>query len=245
MSIIIGSARIDQNGHISGGLAGDQTGREVSTQPFYLHKKGWYVIRPISAEHADKIAKNMLDACNNKNLGYDQQNRYGIIKNGIHTKIKTECDCSSTVRACIKEATGIDPGDFNTESEPSALAKTKLFESKKTYTNGMALYNGDVLVTKTKGHTVIVVSGNPRVQNKKNKDTNNKIDFAQSFNKKIAKKYTTTANLNLRSGAGKNKKIIKVIPKGKTVICYGYYTNDWYLVTYNDITGFCSKNYLK
>ena len=26
----------------------------------------------------------------------------------------------------------------------------------------MVLYNGDVLVTKTKGHTVIVVSGNPR-----------------------------------------------------------------------------------
>ena len=31
-----------------------------------------------------------------------------------------------------------------------------------TVTSGTKLYNGDILVTKTKGHTVAVVSGNPR-----------------------------------------------------------------------------------
>lgn len=39
MSLIVGSARLDENGNVSGGAAGDQTGREVSTQPYYMHKK--------------------------------------------------------------------------------------------------------------------------------------------------------------------------------------------------------------
>ena len=40
MGVIIGSARIDERGKISGGAAGDQTGSEVSTQAFYVHSKG-------------------------------------------------------------------------------------------------------------------------------------------------------------------------------------------------------------
>ncbi|WP_279221181.1 hypothetical protein [Clostridium sp. OF09-36] len=39
MSLVVGSARIDENGKISGGVLGDNNGREVSTQPYYLHSK--------------------------------------------------------------------------------------------------------------------------------------------------------------------------------------------------------------
>lgn len=42
MSLIVGSARIDENGHVQGGKPGDQTGKEVSTQVYYVHTKGWY-----------------------------------------------------------------------------------------------------------------------------------------------------------------------------------------------------------
>ena len=46
MAVIIGSARHDEHGNCySGGKAGDQTGQEVSTQKFYNHSKGWYVLR--------------------------------------------------------------------------------------------------------------------------------------------------------------------------------------------------------
>ncbi len=169
MTTIIGSARIDENGNAVGGKAGDQTGKEVSTQNFYVHKKGWYVIRPKSAEHADRIAECMRRACANDNIGYDQGNRYGVIKNGTGSKVKTEADCSSLVRACVKEATGVDPGDFNTESECSALDKTGLFESRKQYTSGMKLCTGDILVTRTKGHTVIVTQGADRTTQKAEK----------------------------------------------------------------------------
>ena len=170
MSVIIGSARIDENGHAVGGSAGDQKQKstpdysgEISMQNFYVSNKGWYIVRPKSAEHAKKIAANMKTACNNKNIGYDQGGRLGVIKYGVATKTKTEADCSSLVRACVKEATGKDPGDFYTGNEVDKLEATKLFESKKSYVNGMKLYEGDILVTKTKGHTAIVVSGFSRV----------------------------------------------------------------------------------
>ena len=70
-------------------------------------------------------------------------------------------------------------------------------------------------------------------------------DYAQSFDKNIAKTYITTSKLNLRSTANFNGSITTVIPKNATVTCYGYYTNEWYYVTYNGYTGFCNKQWLK
>lgn len=166
MAVIIGSARHDENGHITGGSAGDQTGSEVSTQNFYVHSKGWYVIRAKSDTHANKIAERMRAACANNNIGYDQTGRLGVITHGIDTKVKTECDCSSLVRACVKEATGKDAGNFVTSNEVALLQSTGLFMPTKTYYSGMTLYTGDILVTKTKGHTVIVTSGASRGSSK-------------------------------------------------------------------------------
>ena len=60
MSLVVGSARIDENGHISGGKPGDQTGNEVSTQAYYVHSKGWYCLRPKSITVANAIAEAML-----------------------------------------------------------------------------------------------------------------------------------------------------------------------------------------
>lgn len=162
MAVMIGGARSDEHKKLTGGTAGDQTGREVMQQAFYVHKKGWYVIRAKSDDHAEKLAERMRAACNNPNIGYDQSQRLWIIKAGIDTATRTECDCSSLVRQCVIEATGKDPGNFTTSNERSALLKTGLFEPTKAYTSGMVLENGDILVTKTKGHTVIVTNGKSR-----------------------------------------------------------------------------------
>lgn len=162
--VIIGSARIDERGKLSGGKTGDQKQTtvpdykgEVSLQNFYVHKKGWYVLRPKDKSVALKLGQAMMSACNNSNIGYDQGNRTDIIKKGVRTTQKAECDCSSLVRACIISAAGKDVGNFTTATECTVLAASGLFEAKKAYKNGMALQTGDVLVTKTKGHTVIVV----------------------------------------------------------------------------------------
>lgn len=76
-----------------------------------------------------------------------------------------------------------------------------------------------------------------------------KIEPAASFSKIISGSYKTTANLNMRVGAGTNKKIITVIPNNTSVTCYGYYTTvsgtKWYYITYKSYTGFVSSKYLK
>lgn len=162
MVILIGHASIDENGKIQGGNAGDQNGKEVCTRNYYIHSKGWYLLRPKDVAHAIAIAEAMLRACNNAHIGYDQSNRLGVIKYGTNTKTKTECDCSSLVRQCVIEGTGKDAGNFTTSNEVSKLEATGLFEKAVAVTSSTVLHDGDILVTKTKGHTVIVVSGNPR-----------------------------------------------------------------------------------
>lgn len=168
MSLIVGSARIDENGNLKNGKAGDQTGGEVSTQAYYMHKKGWYVMRAKSVAHANALATAMKQACDNNKIGYDQNERNGVItqlnKYGSLSKIvtNTECDCSSLVRACIIQATMVDVGNITTASLATTLEKSGLFYPKENVTGEIMLYNGDILVTKTKGHTVIVVSGRAR-----------------------------------------------------------------------------------
>lgn len=197
MAVIIGSARIDERGKLSGGQAGDQkqksstndTVGEVSMQNFYVHSKGWYILRPKDANIAKKIASNMKTACNNKNIGYDQMNRLGVMTYGVNSKVKTETDCSTLVRACVKEASGKDPGNFSTLNEADVLEKSGLFEKRITYKSGTTLYTGDVLVTKTKGHTVIVVEGANRTANKPNLSKD-----ASTYYPKCDSSYTTLSS---------------------------------------------------
>lgn len=272
-TIYIGSARGDENGKASGGAAGDQKQTsstndmkgEVSMQAMYTHSKGWYVLRPKSVAHATKMASLMKQACNNVKIGYDQNNRLGIIKYGIATTTKTECDCSSLVRECVKEATGTDPGNFTTATEVSMLAATGLFESKVAYVSQAKtpVYNGDILVTKTKGHTVIVVSGNARSSessgstSSSSSGSSSKSTTLQTAKKKegsLAGTYKTTESLNLRYGADADKYASMVaMPKGTKVQNYGYYTlngsTKWLYVTATvsgkKYTGFCCSKYLK
>lgn len=170
MATIIGSARIDERGKATGGKAGDQkqtsspdTKGEVSMQNFYVSSKGWYILRAKNPQVASNIALAMTIACNNPNIGYNQAKRLDIIKAGTHATQPTSCDCSSLVRQCVRES-GIDVGNFTTANEASVLVATKQFD-KYLYTKGSALYLGDILVTKTKGHTVIVTSGATRNPN--------------------------------------------------------------------------------
>ena len=226
MAVIIGSARHDEHGNCySGGKAGDQTGQEVSTQKFYNHSKGWYVLRAKDNKVAEKLAEAMQIACGNKNIGYDQSERYGIIKHGINTKVKTECDCSSLVRACIIYASGKDVGDFNTSNERSVIMKSGLFKDVGSYEQGDTLYNGDILVTRTKGHTAIVVSGAKKSKGKyypKYTGNSNSIvealkavgedDVSKEHRAEIAKKNGFS---NFKFTSEENSKMISLLKKGK------------------------------
>jgi len=175
MAVKVGSARIDENGKAHGGQAGDQTGKEVSTQNWYLHSKGWRVFRAKNPSVAEKIAQCMERACKNSRIGYDQYQRNTLYKEAEPfgfdvSKVTKPCetDCSALVRVCCAYAgiTGL-PSGFRTGNMPSNLSKTGAFteltgskyQSQSTY-----LGRGDILVTKTNGHTVVVLSNGSKYE---------------------------------------------------------------------------------
>lgn len=162
--VLLGSATIDERGRASGGKAGNQTGKELKIQNYYLHSKGWYRLRCLDYNTRMRIADCMRKAVNNRNIGYDQNQRLSLYnevkKYGFDcskVSIPVETDCSALVRVCLAYA-GINVGNFTTLNERNVLMATNKF-SCQAITKESELMEGDILVTKSKGHTVVVVQG--------------------------------------------------------------------------------------
>jgi hypothetical protein len=152
--MIIGSARSSSFG----------VPAQVSTQNYYNPQQGYWLGFMPSPAVANNISNAMLDACNNDNILYSQAKR-----NGVYNELKagksmynidktTYCDCSSLVRACLYANGYPTICDFNTASEPSVLRKLGFQESKITSVSQCK--DGMILVTPTKGHTVICIDEN-------------------------------------------------------------------------------------
>lgn len=168
MAVKIGHARGDENGNTHGGKAGDQTGKEVCISDYYEHKKGWRVLRAVNEGVREKIAMAMERACGNDNIGYDQWQRdtlLNAVKNYGYdpaaAKTLCETDCSALVRVCCAYAFGFDLVEkfasgsrFSTANMAVILLKTNLFCEVTDGTKE----RGDILVTKTQGHTAVVLS---------------------------------------------------------------------------------------
>lgn len=260
MSVKIGHASIDENGKIANGAAGDQTGKEVCKRDWY--NKGWNkLIRAKDPVIAEKIAIACEAACNNDNIGYDQNQRLTLNAeakkvNHVLANIKTkcECDCSSLVGECVIAA-GINVSPAVTTRNMvavfNATGQFEILTDSKYLNNQNYLKRGDILV-KEGSHTVCVLtSGNKIIGNITQTTEAKKVSHAQNKDLKVAGKYKTTSNLNLRYTPGviTNDNIVCVIPSGAFVQCYGYYTTvnntKWYLIVYKDKSGFVSSNYLK
>lgn len=185
MAVKIGSARHDENGRYSGGKAGDQTGSEVSTQDWYKHSKGWVCIRAKDDKVREKIAVAMQAACNNPHIGYDQSQNTTLFAvaskvgyDPAKVTVNCETDCARLVRVCVWYA-GIKADDFYTGNEVEALRETGAFNilTDDDYTTKSSyLKRGDILVTKTKGHTVVVLSNGSKVKTDSNTSVNEDIN---------------------------------------------------------------------
>lgn len=246
--IYFGSARMGENGKITGGKAGDQkqsgsgldTIGEVSVQPMYSHKKIFRIIRPIDPSKAEQMAYEMVMVCNNPNYGYNQDDRYGIIKNGTRSKVKTNCDCSSTVRAIVKSVYNIDPGDFNTSNEYATLMKMKLngsliFSDEGEYKSQelTPVYNGDILVTKTKGHTGIVCGGSPRSAYTSSVRTALDHNGATVYyDAGIVGLFRVKVKTKLFDAPNANSKILAELPLSSVVECFGWKNGTFAFVSF-------------
>lgn len=176
----VGSARIDENGKAHGGQAGSQTAKEVSTQSWYLSSKGWRVLRHKDVEAARRAARQMQIACDSEYVGYDQHERDTLLKAAEPYgwdigQVKTPCetDCSALIRVCEAYAFGRDivaeqtSARFYTGNMVKVLLATGLFYelTGSKYTESYHYLGvGDILVTATKGHTVMVLGNGDKYE---------------------------------------------------------------------------------
>lgn len=175
--VYVGSARSDENGRAYGGQAGDQkSGKEVSTQVWYKHSKGWDVIRAKDPAKAAIIGDAMQAACDNNKIGYDQWERYDLFKEAkkvgfdlSKVTVPTECDCSELVRVCCAAAgiLALPTSGFRTGNMVKNLLATGEFvqlKGSKYEDQPDYLGKGDIQITKTSGHTVVVLNNGDKYE---------------------------------------------------------------------------------
>ena len=185
MAILIGHSSIDENGKIAGGALGDQTGKEVCTRTWY--NKSWdVVLRPISADVAEKSAQFVEAICANNNVGYDQYNRNSLYKlasaNGFNGKTvgKCECDCSSLMHtAAIAGGAKIHYGSngATTRTLRTVLGNSgyyKILTESKYLTSDKYLKRGDIIVNEG-SHTIMALQNGDAVKPTPTPTPSNKI----------------------------------------------------------------------
>lgn len=246
MAVYLASAHGDERGQAHGGVAGDQTGNELSVRPYYVHSKGWRVFRPLDSEKGLLIAKAAKAACDNPNIGYDQWQRntaYNVAqKVGFDpSKVDTPCetDCSALVRLCCAYA-GIDVRNFDTSTEPSAFMATGAFEEltgAKYTRSGDYLRPGDVLVTSVKGHTEVCIScgkyAAPAEPEPEKPATGRKVVLIQG------------GSCWVRTAPNTNGAKLGAVTAGTQLAYGGQSINGWHLVDYKNRNGWVSGKYSK
>lgn len=259
MAVKVGSAKGDEYGNASGGKAGDQTGGEVGTQNWYVHSKGWRGLRAKSDAVAEKIASAMEKACANDLIGYDQSQRLTLYNKAKAvgfdpSKVKEACetDCSALVRVCLAYA-GVMVGDFYTGDEFETIMATGKFDEipSSQLTSASYAKRGDVLVTRSVGHTVVCLGTGSKV--KKTSDKTKEQKSEQTAARTLSKEIKRTGHivncslLNVRQWAGKENPpcSFSPLPVGTIVsICDELKDSKgktWYYINFMGRYGFVSS----
>lgn len=244
MSVKLASASIDEHGKARGGKPGDQTGREVRIQNYYLHSKGWRVFRPLSPVVAEKIAYDAEAAAKNNKIGYNQDKRntlYNVSKpfgfDAAKVKTACDCDCSALVRVCLAFAGISVPASFRTSNEPKTLLATGDFVEMTgdNYTKsktGDYLKRGDILCTPTPGHTVVVITDGKYAN----------ISPSPSVVKYIE---VIGGSVNVRTAPNISGRILGIVHKGDLLPYGGKDDNGWHLIEYKNQNAWISGKYSK
>lgn len=166
--VMIGHASINENGKVSGGQAGDQTGKEVCTRSWWDGQ--WNVLLRPSEQYAEKMAKACEAGCLNNNIGYSQPQRNSLHNNAkligydLSKVGKSECDCSSYMTVCAIAA-GINALEY-TGNAPTTSTMRRVFKATNQFAvltdakylrKDKYLKRGDILVREGH-HTVMVLS---------------------------------------------------------------------------------------
>ena len=242
MAVMVGSARSSFGNTSPGDQAG---GKEVSTQAWYLHSKGWYVYRAKDPAAREKIAEAMEKACANDDIGYSQPTR-DMLWNDVKpsgfdpskTSKKVNTDCSALVRVCCAYA-GIMLGDFITSNEGSVLVNSGKFDklmADKYCKQADYLMRGDILCTRIKGHTVVVLTDGRKAEYPAITPSQPDAPSGDTLT-------VTGATVNLRSGPGTRYSIVGVARKGDKLVQAN--ETGWVPVLVDSVVRWISEKYVK
>jgi hypothetical protein len=229
----IGHARSSET-KSKNGVAGDQTGNEVSITEWY--NAPWLaVFRPTNKIIAERIALFVEKVCANDYIGYSQNDRLSLynacLVAGFHIeyiKQGVNCDCSSLVAcACISAGLAVNP-DMTTAVQESVLMSTNAFDKltqRKYLQSYDYLKRGDILWKI--GHTATALNNGD-----KSKENNHEIKVINSNypcsykDYEIAGSYTTITECNMREYPSLDGTVIAILGRGVKVRNYGYYNID-------------------
>lgn len=172
MSVMIGQASIDEKNGITGGQAGDQTGRELNTRAWYAN--GWTLcLRFKDRQKAQKCAEVAKALIAGNKVGYDQYQR-NTLRVELRkvdwnpAKLVTPCetDCSAFAAVCAEAAgvpmevtytAGNAPATFQMRAQWAKTGAFDLLTDSKYLTSDRYLMTGDVLVNESR-HACVVLS---------------------------------------------------------------------------------------
>lgn len=237
-NVRVGSARIDENGKVSGGIPGDQTGLEVAIEPWYLHKQGWVVIRAKDSNVRERIAICMEAACANNFIGYNQDGSWELYDKSKQygwdcskVSVTANTDCSSLVRTCVAFAAQKEIAWFSTLNEVTVLDGTKLFDvlTDAKYTKSSDhLLRGDILCTCTQGHTVVVLdNGSKTTPSSQNAAQGNTALCGKGIGTAVSKQ-----GMCIRNGADITAKKLATIDTGVAVEVIDITASGWYRIVW-------------
>lgn len=245
--IRIAQAGSDENYHITNGRAGDQRKTspdangcfqgELNVQPWY--SKPWdYLIRPNSETVANAIAGNMHAICQNRNVGYDQNqdetlweafDKLGWSPLAIPHLPLCETDCCRLLDVCVRLA-GIKniPNlrhkyTGNIRNALEASGHFTVYSDKALTQSTAKLRRGDILLQE--GHHVVVV-----------------LDTAEDPGKPY--KIWNCLACCLRDQGSTKGKVLAYLHPGDVVQLQGWAPSGWGKVTYNGTAGYVSPKYL-
>lgn len=259
MAVRVAAASIDERGKISGGKAGNQSGSELRIRKYYVHSKGWRVLRCIYPEARKYIAEAAIAAVKNKNIGYDQAQRdslYNLIKSKgfdpAQANKACETDCSALGRVCASYGLKmcgkyVEIPNFNTSNEASVLLKTGAFvemTGSKYQSQSDYLCAGDILVTKTKGHCEIVIDNGSKAEIET-------VPVAPTPEPTPTPTPTTDgkmievtgASVNIRFGPGTEYGVVKIVKDGDKFKAVD--TDGWRPIVVGNVVCWISEKYSK
>lgn len=261
----------DQNGHIHGGAAGDQTGKEWQIRSWY--NRPWTcILRYPDQEVRELIAELGIQAANNDKIGYDQYQRdtyWTQLKNSGYrpSKITKACeaDCSAGVIAntkaagylknitALKNLSASYTGNMRTGYKKAGFT---VLTDKKYLTGYDYLVPGDILLYDNH-HTATNLSIGKKAGYIPLTDKKTTVTITEpktQLNKTPKKTGVVTAgSLYVRTWAGQENDPLKSIPvinkNTEVEICDEVKDSKgkiWYYVRINKKTyGFVSSTYIK